>query len=130
MGTPTSYSEGSLEAYMLEVTDAIGASFGLGISDFAEALDSTLLAYGVTDVADATDMLKLRSIAKVNAWRVVLSKTGQGADIFEAVLANLKAAERELASYAQQITSPEYQMQVTELNYTQDPYNQVFIGDL
>lgn len=89
MAIPSSYSEVSLAAYMLSVTGNVAAALGWTASDFTEAVNDALVAYGVPDIANATDIAKLRALAKVEAWRAVVD--GTAADIeFTADGANFK----------------------------------------
>lgn len=76
MAIPASYTEYELTEYMLSVTSAVSATVGetgLQTYAFAEAVNDVLVAYGVDDIADAEDIAKLRSLAKVEAWRTVIS---------------------------------------------------------
>ena len=71
MAAPTSYTESSLISYMRTVTQAVSDTLGLNTGAFQEAVNDVLAAYGVSDIADATDITKLRVLAKVAAWRTV-----------------------------------------------------------
>ena len=62
MAVMTSYSEDTLADYMLLVTKAVSAAAGIDYAAFAEAVNDTLLAYGVTDIADATDIKKTQGV--------------------------------------------------------------------
>jgi hypothetical protein len=73
MAIPTSYTEYELSEYMLSVTAAVSASAGLDSMAFDEAVNDVLAAYGEDDIADATNIVKLRVLAKVEAWRTVIS---------------------------------------------------------
>lgn len=89
MAIPSSYTEFTLASYMLTVTTNVAAALGWDADNFEEAVNDALVAYGVTDIADATDIAKLRAIAKVEAWRAVVD--GTAADIeFTADGANFK----------------------------------------
>jgi hypothetical protein len=75
MAIPTAYTEQELSEYMLSVTSAVSETVGeTGLQSwhFAEAVNDVLVAYDVTDIADAIDIAKLRSLAKVEAWRTVI----------------------------------------------------------
>ena len=75
MALPTSYTESELRTYMLGVTSAVANAVGWTATNFTEAVNDAMSAYGVTDIALATDIAKLRSIAKVEAWRAVADAT-------------------------------------------------------
>lgn len=78
-----------MASYMLNATNNVAAALGWDADNFEEAVNDALVAYGVTDIADATDVAKLRTIAKVEAWRAVVD--GTAADIeFTADGANFK----------------------------------------
>lgn len=71
MAMPTAYTESSLISYMRTITKAVSESLNLNSGDFQEAVNDVLDVYGVDDIADATDISKLRALAKVAAWRTV-----------------------------------------------------------
>lgn len=71
MAIPTAYTEIGLTAYMRSVTKAVSDTLGLNQGEFQEAVNDVLTVYGVDDIADATDITKLRALAKVAAWRTV-----------------------------------------------------------
>lgn len=75
MALPSSYSEAELRAYMVTVTSNVAAALGWSEANFAEAVNDTLALYGVTDIVEATDIPKLRTLAKVEAWRAVADAT-------------------------------------------------------
>lgn len=70
MAIPTAYTESTLRSYMAASLGAIADTLGLDQTSFIEAVNDVLLAYGVSDVAQATDIAKLRALARVEALRV------------------------------------------------------------
>ena len=72
---PSSYSETELADYMLAVTQAVSSVLGLTSDSFDEAVNDTLIGYGVEDIAEATDISKLRCLARVFAWRTMVEAT-------------------------------------------------------
>lgn len=72
---PAVYTDLTLAEYMETVTRNITAALGWSADDFSEAVTDTMIAYGVTDLDDATDIPKLRALAKVEAWRTVVDGT-------------------------------------------------------
>jgi hypothetical protein len=84
MAIPASYTEAELKTFMLAAVAELGAVLGLTTSSFAEAVNETLLAYGVDDIADATDIPKLRALARVEAWKVAVVAAGSRIDWSEA----------------------------------------------
>lgn len=84
MAIPTSYTEATLKGYMLATLSDLGTVLGLATSNFDEAFNDALLAYGVTDIANATDIPKLRAFAKVEAWKVAVNAASGRIDWSEA----------------------------------------------
>jgi hypothetical protein len=84
MAIPGSYTEETLKTYMLTVPGQLGAVLGMTVNSFNEAVNEVLLAYGVATIADATDIPKLRALAKVEAWKVALAEAGARIDWSEA----------------------------------------------
>jgi hypothetical protein len=72
MPVPTSYDEDGFKAYLHGrlnrggVADAFGWTVAAGSYD--EIVNDTLLAYGVADVAEATDIAKLRALGNLALW--------------------------------------------------------------
>lgn len=56
MAAPTSYTESSLISYMRTVTQAVSDTLNLNTGAFQEAVNDVLAAYGVSDIADVTDI--------------------------------------------------------------------------
>lgn len=79
MAIPTSYTESTLRDYMLTVTENVASALGWTATKFTEAVNDALVAYGVSDITSATDIAKLRTLAKVEAWKAVVD--GTAADI-------------------------------------------------
>ena len=75
MALPTSYDETSLSVFMLLSTRAVANALCWGVDDYSEAINEALITYGVSDVADATDIPRLRAIAKVSAWKAIVDAT-------------------------------------------------------
>lgn len=71
MAVPTAYTENELRSYMLSTTKAVSEVVGLRVTDFVDGSTDVLLMYGVSAIVDATDIAKLRALAKVVAWRTV-----------------------------------------------------------
>lgn len=60
---------------MLTVTKAVADFLGLASEDFEEAVTNTLFAYGIDDIIDADDISKLRTLARIEAWRMMVEAT-------------------------------------------------------
>jgi hypothetical protein len=108
MPIPSSYSEQELATYMRDgVLQSTAGVLGLTtIEQFDEAVNDALIAYGVSDVADATDIPKLRAAAQLCAWRLAQTVAAgdyaysadgasyQRGQVFEHITKMLAAAER------------------------------------
>lgn len=71
MPVPTAYTEEELASFMHVTLSRVAVVFEFNAAtSYAEAIISTLLAYGVDDIALATDMKKLRALARREAWRL------------------------------------------------------------
>lgn len=131
MAIPTSYTEYELSEYMLSVTAAVSASAGLDSLAFDEAVNDVLTAYGEADIADVTDVAKLRALAKVEAWRTVIgylmtaydfSADGGSYKRSQMLTGAEKALERAEADAALAGYSATYAIQIGTMTRTYDPY--------
>lgn len=70
MALPASYTETTLAAYMHAALGQIAAalSYANTLAEYQEAVNDALELYGVSDVAQATDISKLRACARLCAW--------------------------------------------------------------
>lgn len=75
MAIPSSYTESALRDYMVTVTANVAGAIGWTATEFTEPVNDVLVAYGVDNITDATDIAKLRSLARVEAWRAVAGAT-------------------------------------------------------
>ncbi|MCA9941633.1 MAG: hypothetical protein KC418_23495 [Anaerolineales bacterium] len=77
MPVPTAYTEDELAAYMHSALRDVATAMGWSVAggDYDEPVIDTLLAYGEDDIADATDMKKLRALAMVAVWQAVVDAT-------------------------------------------------------
>lgn len=41
--------------------------------DYVDVVDDTLIAYGVSDISEATDIAKLRALARVEVWQAAVA---------------------------------------------------------
>ena len=75
MAAPSSYTEESLAQFMLDVLGEVANVLGIdSTTNFDEEVSDSLLLYGVDDIADATDIRKLRACARYSAWRKAYSQ--------------------------------------------------------
>lgn len=129
MALPTSYTEQGLKLYMLTSLGSIAQAMSLTIESFGEAVNEALGQYGVSAIADATDITKLRAIARVEALKLAKAEAALAYD-FDAdgasykrsqMAANidrlLEAAKAEAMRY-----SSEYAITTGSMAYSNDPY--------
>jgi hypothetical protein len=74
MAVPTVYTDLELQDYMLTSLGELGTALDLSVDSFYEAVTDVLLAYGVSDLAAATDIAKIRRLARAAALRVAATK--------------------------------------------------------
>ncbi len=129
MALPSSYTEGTLKTYMLAVLAELATVLGLTSASFDEAVNDVLIAYGVDDIAAATDVARLRSLAQVAAYRRAQTVaagwydfSADGGDfkrsqLLKQIGALLAGAEREALNYVDT-----YSIQTGTLTWTGDPY--------
>lgn len=132
MPVPTAYTEEALGEYMLAVLGVVGSVLGYTSESFDEAIADTLLSYGTNNIAQATDIKKLRALAKVAAWQKanddLVAFYDYQADGGSFDRSQMQAmAEKALAqAQAKAIAyDPNYQVQVTREKPVNDPYRYV-----
>jgi hypothetical protein len=80
---PSNYTEDMLKSYMVGRVKSIADLLGMTIEDFAESVNDVLVAYGVNDISEATDITKLRALAHYQAW-VLIAEIATGEYQFSA----------------------------------------------
>lgn len=79
MPIPTSYTEESLMYFMHDALEGVGEVLGFDPpDDYREACNEALMVYGASDVTAVSGIFnirKLRAVARVEAWRKVMSAT-------------------------------------------------------
>ncbi len=135
MAIPAAYTENELKEYMVATLGALGAALALTTVDFGEAVNDTLLAYGIDEIDQATDIAKLRGLAKIEAWKVALAAAGGRIDWSEAGASfkqsqyrqpakdglELAVAEAQAAGYIPDQSLAGYEIAVGQLRVN-DPY--------
>lgn len=86
MPLPDAYTEPKLAEYMHTTLGEAAAVMGYvhpgaGMGVYQENVYDVLLAYGVADIADATDIALLRALAKREAWRKVMNESAGRYDV-------------------------------------------------
>ncbi len=139
MSAPGSYSEKSLADFMQAELGKVAVLLGYaaGASDagsYSEAVNETLLRYGAINISECSHMLKLRSLARVEAWRKALNdlaanyKFTSPEGSFERDRVFTQAEQnlaRALLLAAEYDTSGVYAVAVTRIRAVNDPYRYI-----
>lgn len=73
MALPTAYTDATISQYMVDQLGEIAGVLGwTWDTDLHEAINETLLAYGVDTLEEASDLRKLRTLARWQAWRAAV----------------------------------------------------------
>ncbi len=82
MSVPSSYNAAELAAYMHGRLRTVAAACGYMVgSSYADAIVSTLVAYGVSDISQATSVPRLLALAEVAAWEMASTDTVPRTDV-------------------------------------------------
>lgn len=131
MALPDAYTEASLAEYMAACLGAFGTALGWDTlrGDYAEAVNDAIVAYGVDDISEATDIPKLRVLARVAIWEAAvaasasfygLSTAGQSLSrqqMQEQAARALAVARRQALAYRDA-----YAVTTTSVRYARDVY--------
>lgn len=76
MPVPSSYTESSLMAFMRDdVLRVTGRQLGLtNDADYRDALTEVTIGLGVSDITQATDIARVRALARREAWRTAMQQ--------------------------------------------------------
>ncbi|HEY3312023.1 MAG TPA: hypothetical protein VGK00_10320 [Anaerolineales bacterium] len=136
MPIPASYTEKSLAEFMAaelgKVATLLGYAVGAGDAGaYAEAVNESILRYGAATIAEATDILKIRAFARVEAWRKAcndlatfykVSSDGSTFDretVYKQAVVNLNRAFMQAIEWDE---SGAYAVTVTRVTPVNDPY--------
>lgn len=131
---PASYTEESLAAFMVGCIGRLAGVLGMDASHFMEAINDTLLDYGVNAVEDATDIKKLRALARYHAWRTAVAwasglydfQADDGrfskAQVHQQALSGLALAESDALAMGLSLSGSGYQVTVGKLVLASNPY--------
>lgn len=130
MPVPTAYTETTLADFMHSQLGQFPAMFEwTSPASYQEAINESLLAYGVSGIDKATDIRKLRALARVEAWKQVTSElaskykvqadgsTFERQQMHEMARKSLAAAEQDATIY-----TTDYSAVVGSIGWTKDPY--------
>lgn len=134
MPIPETYTEEELAEYMHETLRAVAGVLGWSVAggSYTEPVNETLVAYGQPDISQITGLeaiRKLRTLARVEAWRAVVSETvadydyqADGGNFHRSqahahAKAMLYQAEQDALAF-----SPVYRVIVNRVDHKHDPY--------
>lgn len=134
MTIPAAYTEAALAIFMHSQIGDFPAMFGwvtptVNAGAYQEAVNDCLIEYGVSEIAQATNIKKLRALATVAAWKKVLRQlptyyqfqadgsTFNRQQMFEMARQSLAVAEIGASVY-----SSDYQIASGSVSWANDPY--------
>ncbi len=140
MSAPTAYTSDTLQAYMVAALGGVATVLGLTADSFVDAVDDVCLAMGISDVSEATEMVKVRALARYHALRHAQTHLATWYDFSadgasfnrsqaqEQVKAMLAQAEADAMPY---LSGNQYAVTKATVNYTTDadPYQWTLDGD-
>ena len=134
MTLPTVYTEKTLAEFMHNELGKVAGitGYNVGVNDagsYAEAVNETVLAYGVTSIINASDIQKVRALARVEAWKkacndlAALYKFSSDGASYERqqMFANAQLNLGRALTLALQ-WDPSYEITVTKVRPVHDPY--------
>jgi len=130
----TGYDETTIKTFFLTELSTTGTALGwtTGTTEVVQAVSDLDRILGVSDLADATDMVAVEAVGRVVIWRWAVRALINHYDIttvgqalkrsqhYEHAVAMLLDAEREALAYL-----PSYRVAVDAVIYTQDPYGPI-----
>lgn len=139
MAIPTSYSDYTLSQFMLNELAEVNEYFNWTPASFTEQVVDTLIDYGVSTLSEATDIPKLRAIARLQVWQKAKLAAAKFIDnrmvdddrsqsqLFDHIASNLQQAQAAASIY---LTSADSSSAVASGNvatvgkivYLTDPY--------
>lgn len=142
MAAPSSYTEETFRAYLDTALGAVADVLGwtTGAGDYDEAVNETLLAYGVDDITSVRgrdNIRALRALGRAEIWRAVVAETASDFDfradggdykrsqIHTQAVEALRRAEDEAALY-----DDRYAVDVATFEPDHDPYAVLTYDDL
>lgn len=141
MPLPTSYTEDGFKAYLHGrlnrggVADAFGWSVAAGSYD--EIVNDTLLAYGVTGIAAAVDVAKLRALGSLALWQAAkeaavleINYTADGTTFNrEAIFQHIETMLAQARLNALLFDDSSYAISITGIDHSGDPYSPIELTD-
>lgn len=131
MPVPSNYAtETDLATFMAGEIGRIAAILGFTVpTSYSETIIDTLITYGVESIDEATDIRKLRALARREVWRSVVAKLASGinftADGVTVNRAQLQQQAKVALNIAETACVPfddQYVVRVDHVTQTVDPY--------
>ena len=130
MALPSSYTEATLVYYMLESLGDLATTLGVTEARLYETVNDVALACNVTDIANATDIVQVRALARVAALRVAQTTaatwydfSADGGDYKRSqVMAQIERMTKAAEAAAMQYDNA-YAVGTGVLSYAGDPYD-------
>lgn len=133
MPVPSSYTEDTLKAFChtLLTETATGLGWSVDGGSYDSVVEDVLIEYGVPNIAEASDLRKIRALARVCTWKKVLAATSldytfsadggsfQRGQMFDHAKTQFELASVEAASYLGVGSVTMYQFRD---DHTNDPY--------
>jgi hypothetical protein len=141
MPAPTSYTEKSLAEFMHAELGRVATVLGysVGASDagaYAETVNETLLVYGATTIADASEIKKLRALARLEAWKKAVGDlttmykfSADGGSFERQQMFDQAKAKMESAGMVAMAFDSAYSVVVTRVTPVNDPYRYIDFDD-
>ncbi len=136
MPAPTSYTEQTFAEYMHTILGDVAEDLGLvttNLGDYQESVYEALFTYGepdITKVTGTSNIARLRSIGRVEAWRLATGRAAARYDeadgtqklersqLLKHCKELLDIAESDLAQYG----TSDYAVAIDPVDYVHDPY--------
>lgn len=138
MPVPTSYTEITFAMYLHGVLGVTAEMVGWSVAggNYTEVINDTLLAYGVADIAQATDVSKLRVLGRMWLWQMaktaVIPEVNYNADgqsySREAIFQHIDNMLSQARIDALPFFDSSYQMDVYGVSHD-DPYAPIELSD-
>ncbi len=131
MPVPTAYTEESFTQYLTTLLERAGLNVMLAWVDehVKEIIIDTLLAYGVNDVTEATDVGKLRALGALKLWEAVaeaatleINYTADGATMNREVIYQHAVGQVVQARIKALPYTDDWQVGNSSVGHADDPY--------
>lgn len=132
MAAPSSYTESSLADFMISALGEVADTLGWAtLADVQEAANDALVLYGASDAASASNIPKLRALARVAAWRMAVASlaarfdftTDQQSFRRSQMLEGAQKALAQVEADAMVYGLSGYSVELQNVRFVHDPYD-------